>query len=504
MRFLDLATIGVYLVAITWFGTRFGKSQRSLKDYFLGGQTAPWWAIGLSIVSAETSTLTVIGTPALAFAGNFEFLQLVLGYLLARIVISVLFLPHYFRGEMYTAYELMRRRFGERIRRFTAGTFLLLRALAEGVRVFAVSIIVSIVLVEPVSERIHWDFLRGGSGEVASISVIVFLTLLYTFEGGMTAVIWTDVVQMVLYVAGAIVSFFVILQQIPGGWAHVSDVAGAAHKFQMFDFRFAWTAEFFSRNYSFWAGLIGGCFLTTASHGTEQLMVQRLLAAKTEGESRAALFSSWLVIFFQFALFLFIGALLYVHYSDQHLRQPQPLESIYPAFIWHNLPTGVAGLAIAAILAAGMSNLSAALNALASTTVMDFYKPFVMRRNPAQNETHFLAVARWATLAWAVVLFLIGLVARHWGSVLEAGLTIASILYGSLLGVFLLGLLTKRVKEPSAIVAMFGGLILMICVKQWTHVAFTWYVLIGTTVTFMTGCIVSLIRGESSHDRQTT
>src|SRR6202023_3891399 len=313
------------------------SSQRNLKDDFLGGRRPPWGAIALSIVSAETSTLTVIGTPALSFAGNFEFLQLVLGYLLARIVISVLFLPHYFRGEMYTAYELMRRRFGERIRRLTAGTFLLLRALAEGVRVFAISSVIAIIL---------------GTGEVASILVIVALTLFYTFEGGMTAVIWTDVVQMFLYVAGAVLSFFVILHQIPGGWTHVQQVADAAHKFKMFDFRFSWTADFFARNYSFWAGLIGGCFLTTASHGTEQLMVQRLLAAKNEQQSRAALLSSWVVIFFQFALFLFIGVLLFVHYSDARLPAPSPLDSIYPSFIWHNLPPGVAGLVMAAILAA--------------------------------------------------------------------------------------------------------------------------------------------------------
>jgi solute:Na+ symporter, SSS family len=489
VRFLDLATIAVYLIAITWFGARFRKSQRSLKDYFLGGHTAPWWAIALSIVSAETSTLTVIGTPALSFGGNFEFLQLVLGYLLARIVISTLFLPHYFRGEMYTAYELMRRRFGERIRRLTAGTFLILRALAEGVRVFAISIVISIIL---------------GTGEVVSIAVIVCLTLFYTFEGGMTAVIWTDVVQMFLYVAGALLSFFVILHQIPGGWPHVAQVAQAAHKFQVFDFRFSLSAEFFARNYSFWAGLIGGCFLTTASHGTEQLLVQRLLAAKSESQSRAALFSSWVVIFFQFTLFLFIGLLLYVHYSDAHLAAPKPLESIYPAFIWQNLPAGVAGLVIAAILAAGMSNLSAALNALASTTVMDFYKPLLAARNAERPESYFLGIARCATVAWGVILFLIGLLARNWGSVLEAGLTIASILYGSLLGVFLLGLLTKRVQENSAIIAMVAGLIVMIYVKQWTHIAFTWYVLIGTIATFLTGLIASIVIKESSNARQTT
>jgi SSS family transporter len=488
VRILDLATIIVYLVAITWFGARFRKSQRSLKDYFLGGHTAPWWAIGLSIVSAETSTLTVIGTPALSFGGNFEFLQLVLGYLLARVVISVLFLPHYFRGEMYTAYELMRRRFGERIRRLTAGTFLILRALAEGVRVFALSIIISIVV---------------GTGEIASIALIVCLTLFYTFEGGMTAVIWTDVVQMFLYIAGAVLSFAVILHQIPGGWQHIAEVAGAAHKFQVFDFRFSWSVAFFARNYSFWAGIIGGCFLTTASHGTEQLLVQRLLAAKTESQSRAALFSSWVVIFFQFTLFLFIGVLLFVHYSDRHLTAPKPPESIYPAFIWDNLPAGVAGLAIAAILAAGMSNLSAALNALASTTVMDFYKPWLTQRDPSRPESFFLGVARWATFAWGVILFLVGLVARQWGSVLEAGLTIASILYGSLLGVFLLGLLTQRVRENAAMIAMVAGLLLMIGVKQWTQIAFTWYVLIGTAATFLTGVAASRLLGESSNDRKT-
>jgi Na+/proline symporter len=229
-------------------------------------------------------------------------------------------------------------------------------------------------------------------------------------------------------------------------------------------------------------------------------MVQRLLAAKTEGQSRAALFSSWIVIFFQFALFLFIGVLLFVHYSDARLPTPQSTDSIYPQFIWNSLPPGVAGLVIAAILAAGMSNLSAALNALASTTVMDFYKPFVIRRDSKRSDAHFLGVARWATVAWGVVLFLVGFVARHVGSVLEAGLTIASILYGSLLGVFLLGLLTKRVGETPAMLAMILGLLLMIYIRMATHIAFTWYVVIGTAATFSTGYVISLLWKEPVHE----
>src|SRR5689334_24163875 len=213
MRYIDLAVILTYLIAITWFGARFRTGQKTLRDYFLGGRTAPWWAISLSIVSAETSTLTIVGTPALAFTGNLGFLQIVLGYLLARIVISVLFLPHYFRGELFTAYELMRRRFGGRVRKLTASIFLVTRALAEGVRVFAISLVISIVL---------------GTGIEASIVLIILLTIFYTFEGGMTAVIWTDVVQMSLYVVGAVLSFWVILGQIPGGLDHVAAVAGAA------------------------------------------------------------------------------------------------------------------------------------------------------------------------------------------------------------------------------------------------------------------------------------
>src|SRR5690242_780133 len=286
-RPIDKAVILAYLVAITWFGARFRSGQKSLRDYFLGGRTAPWWAIALSIVSAETSTLTIVGTPALAFTGNLGFLQLVMGYLLARIVISLLFLPQYFRGEMYTAYELMRRRFGERIRKLTASIFLVTRAMAEGVRVFAISLVISIVL---------------GTGEIASIALIVVLTLFYTFEGGMTAVIWTDVVQMILYVLGAVLSFFVILGHIPGGWAHVADVAGAAGKFVIFDFRAPFSMDVLKVPFTFWAGILGGCFLTTASHGTDQLMVQRLLSARDEAQSRTALLASWLVILIQFTL----------------------------------------------------------------------------------------------------------------------------------------------------------------------------------------------------------
>lgn len=470
LRPFDLAVIIAYLAGVTWFGARFRGGQRSIRDYFLGGRSAPWWAISLSIVSAETSTLTIIGTPPLAYAGSYVFLQVVMGYLLARVVISLIFLPQYFRGEMFTAYELMQRRFGPRVRKVTAAIFLVTRSLAEGVRVFAISIVISIIL--------H-------TGGIASILAIVALTLFYTFEGGMTAVIWTDVLQMGMYVLGAAVSFFLLLTRIPGGIAHVIDIAAPAGKFRVFDFHWSWTLP-----YTFWAGIIGGTFLTMASHGTDQLIVQRLLSAKSERESRLALLASWGVIFVQFSLFLTIGLLLWVYRNGQRFPGDE-LDRLYPSFIWNSLPAGIAGLAMAAIIAAAMANLSAALNSLASATVADFYEP--LTRSRYQPE-HYLKVSRVSTIFWGVVLGSIAVVASHWGSVLESGLSIASVTLGILLGVFLLGVLTKRPDQNAAIAGVIAGTVAMLFVKFETAIPFTWWVLIGSAVTFGAGYLADFAR----------
>jgi len=475
-RVLDLSVIGVYLITITIFGARFRKRQESLTDYFLGGRTAPWWAISLSIVAAETSTLTIIGTPALAFGGDMGFLQVVLGYLVARIVISSLFLPAYFQGRMFTAYELIRRRFGERLRRLTAGTFLVTRSLAEGVRVFAISLVVSVVL---------------ETGDLASIIIITLLTLFYTFEGGMKAVIWTDVVQMVLYVSGALLAFWMVLAQVPGGWQEVVALGSASDKFRIFDFHFTPDADFFAQTYTFWAGLFGGCFLGMAIHGTDQLFVQRLLSARSQVESRLALLSSWVVIAFQFTLFLVIGITLFAFHEVTGTAPPEPLDRLYPTFVWTQMPPVVAGIVVASILAAAMSNLSAALNSLASATVMDFYLP-LSKRTDLTGADH-VRISRWATLGWGVVLLGVALLARSWGSVLEAGLAIASVPLGALLGVFSLGVLTRRVSEPMAIGGMIAGLAVIAYVTLYTDVAWTWYTVIGATVTFATAWFGSLL-----------
>jgi Na+/proline symporter len=335
-----------------------------------------------------------------------------------------------------------------------------------------------------------------GVGQTAAIVLIVVSTLFYTFEGGMTAVIWTDVVQMGLYVIGALVSFFVILGRIPGGWEHVTAVAGAAHKLTIFDFRFAPTLAFFARKYTFWAGLAGGCFLTTASHGTDQLMVQRLLAARNERQSRAALLASWAVIAFQFTLFLLIGVALYVFYQDRGLTPPARLDEVYPRFIWSSLPPGVAGLAVAAILAAAMANLSAGLNSLSSTTVVDFFHA----RERGVEESRSLGLARMATVAWGLVLLPIAVEASHSRSVLETGLTIASIPSGVLLGVFLLGVLTRKPRERAAMAGVAAGLGTILYVVFRTPIAYTWYVPIGALVTFLMGLAASVFEGPAEQE----
>ncbi len=470
---IDLVVVIAYIVAITAFGARFRKGQRTLRDYFLGGNRLPWWAITLSIVCAETSILTIISTPGISYRSNLGFLQLALGYLFARVVVSFLFIPRYFAGELYTAYQLIEHRFGHNLRLFTAGLFLLTRALAEGVRVFAISIVIAIIF---------------KTGVVPSLIIIFILTLLYTLEGGLTAVIWTDVIQLTIYVAGTVMALFVALHTLPGGWAEVVRVAHlGANKFTVFDFRFNW-----SQPYLFWTGLVGGIFLNTASHGTDQLIVQQLLAARSRRQSQGALLASGVVVLLQFSLFLVVGVVLYAFYRHFPPASPfQRPDQIYPTFVITRLPVGLCGLLTAAILAAGMANLSAALNSLASSSVMDFYKPLA---RPGADDRHYLRVSRLATVVWGAVIITIALGAQYLQrSALELALTVASIPYGSMLGIFLLGVLTRRANSRGALVGALCALATLGYVMHYTTIAWTWYVAIGTIVTFSVGLFVSAL-----------
>jgi SSS family transporter len=473
LGWLDFGVVVAYLIAITLFGAHFGKSQRTLHDYFLGGRRLPWWAIAFSVVSAETSILTIISTPGIAYTSNLGFLQLVLGYLVARVVVGFVLIPRYFAGELYTAYQLIDRRFGRELKILTAGLFLVTRALAEGVRVFAISIVIEVIF---------------RTGVLAAVIIVTALTLFYTYRGGLTAVIWTDVVQLLIYLGGTALTVMLALSLIPGGWPEVSRLAALnGNKLAVFNFSFNW-----HQPYLFWTGLIGGTFLSTASHGTDQLIVQRLLAAKTMRQSQAAVISSGVVILFQFGLFLLAGVVLFAFY--RHFPPTTPFsrpDQIFPSFVVTHLPPGLAGLVVAAILAAAMANLSAALNSLASSSMVDFYKPFF---RPGADEKHYLRVSRGLTLVWGVVLVLIALLAqRAQRSVLELALTIASVPYGSMLGIFLLGVLTKRATSAATALGAVAGLATLGAVVEFTSIAWTWYAAIGTVVTFLVGWTASLI-----------
>jgi Na+/proline symporter len=306
----------------------------------------------------------------------------------------------------------------------------------------------------------------------------------------MAAVIWTDVIQLGIYLTGALVAAYSILRVVPGGWETIHAIAGAAGKFRVFD-----TSWNLSGTYTLWSGVIGGAFLTTATHGTDQLFVQRLLSARNERQAKMALISSGVAVFFQFSLFLVIGAMLYVFYkvfppASEFTRT----DTIFPTYVVTRLPHGVGGLLISAILAAAMSNLSAALNSLSSTTIVDFYT----RIAPLSTDARRVQLSRLATIGWAVLLFGLALLARHGGRVLEMGLSIASVAYGSLLGVFLLGVLTRSASERGAMVGMLCGFVLNVWLWLFTAVPFSWYVVLGCMTTFVVGIGASVVMPRTS------
>lgn len=471
---LDYAVLILYLVGITVFGSRFRRSHHSVRDYFLGNRRTSWVVISLSIVATETSTLTLIGVPALAYTtyarpelgGSLTYMQVVAGYFVARVIIAALFIPAYFEGEMLTAYELLRRRFGARAKHFAASLFLVMRALAEGVRVYAASLVLAAVLSASVPQLPNlWLW---------AIAAVGVLTLIYTFEGGIAAVIWTDLIQLVIYIAGSLLAAWELIHLVPGGWSGIVANAASAGKLEII----SWSGNL-SLPFTFWAGLVGGTFLTMASHGTDQLLVQRLLTCRDRRDSQKAIILSGGVVLAQFALFLTIGLMLHAYYASNPVPAMASTDEIFPAFIVRSLPHGVAGLVIAAIFAAAMSNLSGSLNSLASSTVLDFYQPLIAPHAP---DAALLRLSRWLTAAWGVVLIGIAILARGWGSVFTVGLTIASIVYGPMLGAFLLGVLTRWATEQSVMAGIAVSLAAMIGVRLFTPLAWTWYVLAGTIV----------------------
>lgn len=472
---LDLAIVIAYLLGITLLGFHFRKDQQNVTDYFLGGRSAPWWALAFSIVATETSTLTIIGAPAIAYSSDLAFLQLIFGYLVGRALITVIFLPGYFRGEYLTAYALIEKRFGAKMRSVAAFTFLATRTLAEGVRISAIALVVSVAL---------------GTSERLAVFLVIALTVFYTFEGGMKAVIWTDVAQFLLYLTGSLITLAFLLHRIPGGWHEVAQVAAAnGNKLRFLDF--SWNP---GTRYSLWSGIIGGTFLTLATHGTDQTIVQRLLAARNQADSSRALLASGFIVLFQFTVFLLLGVMLFVFARHTPLLAAgERTDRLLPLFLVREMPVGLAGWLLASIFAVAMSNASGSLNSLAASSVMDLRVFLAQASDPAV----YLRISRRMTLLWGAVLVILGLV--KWGPVLEAGLTIASLPFGSLLGLFLLGTFDSRANAKGSLAGMFAGLAVVLLVDGLTSIAFTWFVFIGSCVTFVVGALVS--RAFSEHPR---
>jgi SSS family solute:Na+ symporter len=459
LTWVDYVVIAGYLLAITAFGSWFAKFQKTTRDYFITGRSVPWWAICFTVVATETSTLSFIGVPAGAYAGNMTFLQLPLGYICGRFLVSWLFIPAYFRGELFTSYELLQHRFGPGVKNAAAIIFVITRTLADGIRLFATALVISVVTAVPVS----WTIVLLG------VAMIV-----YTVRGGVAAVIWTDVVQMFVYVAGALAVFLALLWQIPGGWATVVAAAGTAHKFQVFDFSLDPT-----KVYTFWAGLFGGIALTLATHGTDQFLVQRLLSARSARDAGRGLILSGFIVFAQFVLFLVIGVMLYTFY--QHSPMLRPLgrnDEVLPLFVVSGIPQGVSGFIIAAIVAAA---LSPSINALAATTVNDFYVKYI---RPDADQDRLMRLSRLATIGWGIAQIVVALGAQ-WidRSVLDAGLLVLSFAAGPVLGAFLTGVLVRRVESTAMLWGMIGGTVVVTYVWWTNSFAWTWYALIGSAST---------------------
>jgi len=481
---VDIAIIFAYLAAVVGAGAWFGRRQETTSRYFFAGQQVPWWAIGASIVATETSTITFISVPGIAYArgGDFTFLQIVFGYVIARVFISFFFMPAYFRRELVTVYELLQSRFGAAVKGLAATLFVVMRTIADGVRLLLTAIVLAAVF-----SSMH---LMGGVAAIsASVIGIGIVMIIFTLQGGMEAVVWVEVVQLGIYIGGAIAAAVILARGIPGGVSAAISLAGAHQKFRLFDFALDAT-----KTYTFWGGVIGGCFLTMSTHGTDQYLVQRYLCTDRPRKAAMALLASGVVVLLQFIGFLFIGVLLFAFYRPDRLAgYPQlaaaapfrAADQVFPDFITRHMPAGLSGLVVAAIFAAAMSS---SLNSIAATFVADLYSPVVKGR----DDRHYLNVSRLVTVIAGVLQIAVGLaLMKQTQSALSSALAVASLINGPILGVFLLGW-TKRGGPASAFTGMAAGLATVLAVAFRTNVTWPWFTFIGSMTTLITGLIAAI------------
>ncbi len=478
---LDYVIIVAYLIGIAVFGIISGGKQRSVKDYFQGSKVVPWWAVCFSIVAAETSTLTFISIPGLAYLTNLNFLQVTFGYLVGRIIVAFVFLPAYNKGELKTAYTFLENRFGGKTRSFASIVFLFTRVAADGVRLFATAIPLKLMLNISYPE---------------AIAILAVVALIYTYTGGVKGVIWVDVIQMFVYLGGAVIAGIFLIHILPDGWSSVTHAASAAGKFGIVNWGFdKGISGFFSQPYTLIGGVVGGAFLSMASHGTDQLIVQRLLTTKSLKDSQKAIIGSGIIIIIQFAIFLVVGVMLYAYYGAMPGTRS---DAVFPMFIINVLPSGLTGLIIAGLFAAALSTLAGSISSLSSSSMMDLYVPFFGKNASDEKQ---LKISRIFTIFWAVLLVGAALFFMSTTqAVVELALSIASFTYGGLLGTFLLGILFKKARQEDALAGFVGGIFIMITVISLKLVAWTWFTLVGVIATLLIG---GLLNALSDRDKKT-
>ncbi len=501
-NFSDWAVIVGYLLVVTGLGLWFGRDQHTTRDYFLGSKDVPWWGVGLSIVAAETSALTIIGVPAMAYGGNIAFVQMVLGYVVARIVLAIVLVPHYFKREIFSPYQLFANTFGAGARRTAAGCFLVSETLAAGVRVYVASIPVKLMLGDKLLGLGTRDPILG------AILLFVLLSLVYTYVGGVKAVIWTDAAQFGLFLLGGIFALCYIPRLIEGGLPAILSQANAAGKLHWFNLTpgngVSWRAFLLGPPFNFWMGLIGATVQVLSSHGAEQLVVQRVLACKSVGEGRKALALSAVLIFPLFLIFLLVGAFLWVFYQTHPFQIPLPeprpgsgiksVDFVFPVFMITEVPHVLKGFLIVAILSAAMSSVSSALTSLASVSTMDF----VTHLLPRARETFLLRFSKLSTVIWAVALILVASVSRHVEFVLNTAFSLRGLTSGALVGGLALAVFSRPGRAAPVVVGMFVSIALMVSIQVlpkltvtkplWmavfgTEIFWPWYTLIGAAAT---------------------
>lgn len=470
---LDYGILIAYLLVVAVLGVYVGRNQHSTKDYFLGGRKIPWWSIGISVMATQAGAITFIGTPGWGYEGGLERITTFINVPLAMAFLIVTIVPFFYRTNVYTAYEYLEKRFDKKTRLLTGSLFLISRGLATGITLFAPALVLSVIT--------GWNI-------NFTIILMAVLSIAYTVFGGISAVIWTDVAQMIVLWFGAIISAIAIYLQIPGGWSEILQVSSDAQLLDAFDFSFDLSVE-----YSIWAGIFGGFFLHAAYFGVDQSQIQRVLTSKSVKESQYSLIFTGFLLVPQMLLFLFIGVMLYAFYSHTGAPQYDDINELFPRFIVNELPVGISGLIIAGVFAGAMSSLDSALNSLSAVSIQGFYKKY-MKKNA--SEAHYLSASRWATILWGIYAMVFAFFAGNLGPLIEVINKIGSYFYGSLLGVFILAIFTRRSNGLGAFTGVIAGMISVLLVDRLADISYLYNNLVGAVVAVAVGYFVSFLSGK--------